>query len=362
MIQGERREALRAAGLSLGFTRVGFAPADPPVHADAYLGWLDAGHHADMAWMARPDAVRRRLDPREALEDCRTLIVGVLSYAPPDAPGPRSETGAHPREPRDRPIVARYAVGRDYHDWFEERLDALADAVRRIEPEAGTRRYVDYGPVLERDHAQRAGLGWIGKNTMLIHPRLGSWLLIGELLTTLEIEPDAPFLPDRCGTCRRCVDACPTDAILEHRAVDARRCISYLTIELKGSIPPALRPAIGTRVFGCDICQDVCPWNGDALPGRPGELTGGRETDFPTLLAWTRQLLDMDADEYRRAYRDTPLSRPGRDALLRNLCVALGNSGLSVAEPLLRRCLGDDSEVVREHAAWALGHLDSVGG
>jgi len=348
------KEGLRSAGLSLGFTRVGFAPAEQPEHADAYLRWLEDGHHGEMTWMARPDAVRRRLDPREALPGCRTIIVATLSYAP--------DAGRRGAEPPDadgaaRPIVARYALGRDYHDWFEERLDALAETVRALDPATEVKRYVDYGPVLERDHAQRAGLGWIGKNTMLIDPALGSWLLLGELLTTLELEPDEPFLPDRCGTCRRCVDACPTGAILEHRAVDSRFCISYLTIELKGSIPVELRPAIGTRVFGCDICQDVCPWNADPEPGDPGALTEGRSARFPALRDWTERLLELDAAAYREAYRGTPLSRPGRDAMLRNLCVGLGNSAEPAAVPVLTRCLADDSELVREHAAWALGRL-----
>jgi len=359
------REQLRRAGLALGFTRVGFAPAERPAHADAYLRWLADGHHGEMAWMARPDATRRRLDPREALPGCRTIIVASLSYAPPaggeepsaDGPDAAGDDDSDPAGDPSHPIVARYARGRDYHDWFEERLAALAAEVLALDPGATVKPYVDYGPVLERDHAQRAGLGWIGKNTMLIDPALGSWLLLGELLTTLELEPDEPFLPDRCGTCRRCIDACPTDAILEHRAVDSRRCISYLTIELKGSIPVELRPDIGTRVFGCDICQDICPWNADPEPGHPEALMEGQPATFPTLSAWAERLLDMNAAVYLEAYRGTPLSRPGRDAMLRNLCVGLGNSGEPAAAPVLVRCLADDSELVREHAAWALGRL-----
>jgi len=283
--------------------------------------------------------------------------VGSFSFnlfRPP--PGRRARPSAA-RDGSVRPIVARYARGRDYHDWFEERLGGLADEVCALDPDAAVKPYVDYGPVLERAHAQRAGLGWIGKNTMLIDPALGSWLLLGELLTTLELEPDEPFLPDRCGTCRRCIDACPTDAILEHRAVDARRCISYLTIELKGSIPVELRPAIGTRVFGCDICQDVCPWNADPEPGDPGALAEGRPAGFPALRAWAERLIELDAAAYREAYRGTPLARPGRDAMLRNLCVGLGNSREPAAAPVLSRCLVDESELVREHAAWALGRL-----
>lgn len=347
-------ERLRESGRLLGFTSVGFAPAEPPEHAAAYLAWLDAGHHGEMAWMARPDAVRRRLDPREALDGCQTVIVATLSYAPVSdtstAPEPVS------RDP-DHPIVARYAGGIDYHDWFEERLDGLAAEILALDPNALVRPYVDYGPVMERDHAQRAGLGWIGKNSMLIDPQLGSWLLLGELLTTLKVQPDPPFLPDRCGTCRQCIDACPTDAILEGRVIDSRRCISYLTIELRGSIPEKLRPAIGNRVFGCDICQEVCPWNSDPEPGDPHALIPGQPTGFPAMQAWAETLLELDADAYRDTYRGTPLYRPGRDAMLRNLCVGLGNSGRKDAIPVLRRCLEDESELVREHATWALGRL-----
>lgn len=362
----DARERLRSAGLALGFTRVGFAPAERPAHADAYLRWLEQGHHGEMSYMARPDARRRRLDPREALPGCRTIIVAALSYAPAgtaaEAGSGEPEADARPDEYPTRPVVARYARGRDYHDWFEERLDALTEEVRAVDSGAGVKRYVDYGPVLERDHAQRAGLGWIGKNTMLIDPERGSWLLLGELLTTLDVEPDEPFLPDRCGTCRRCIDACPTGAILEHRAIDARRCISYLTIELRGPIPAELRTAIGTRVFGCDICQEVCPWNADPLPGNPGELVEGRPAGFPALRDWAERLLAMDPETYTETYRGSPLSRPGRDAMLRNLCVGLGNSGDPRAAGVLRRCLADRSELVREHAAWALGRLQLADG
>ena len=260
---------------------------------------------------------------------------------------------------RRLPVVARYARGRDYHDVFEERLDALSAAIEELSPGARTKRYVDYGPVLERDHAQRAGLGWVGKNTMLIHPGLGSYLMLGELLTDLEIEPDLPFVPDRCGTCRRCIDACPTNAILDGRLLDARLCISYLTIELGGPIPEALRPAIGNRVFGCDICQEVCPWNSDAPP--PDEAPFAAQPGQPVppgdMVAWAEELAPLDAAEFRTRYRGTAFSRPGRDGLLRNLAVGLGNSGGPGARPILERLRADRSPLVREHAQWALDVL-----
>ena len=355
------REAFRANALGLGFLQVGFAPAAVPPHADAYLEWLRDGRHGEMSWMAREDSVRRRLDPSEALSGCRTLVVVSLSYAGPSDSG--SESDGHAGGP-GAALVARYAVGRDYHLEFEERLDRLGELLRGRWPAARVKPYVDYGPVLEREHAQRAGLGWVGKNTMLIHPQLGSWTLLGELLTTAAIPPDEPFDADRCGTCARCIEACPTGAITGPRELDARRCISYLTIELRGSIPEVLRPAIGNRVFGCDICQEVCPWN-DGIP--PGELAGlaarwGGPVAAETLVDWAEELLDLTAEQFRSRYGETPFSRPGREGMLRNLCVGLGNSGEPAVLPVVLRCLGEESPVVREHAAWALARLDGTHG
>ncbi len=310
-----------------------------------------------MKWLARADAVRRRLDPCEALPGCETLVMVSLSYS--GAPGVTADGLA--TDP-GRSLVARYAEGRDYHLEFEQRLADLSSLLRERWPSEGAMLYVDYGPVLERGHAQRAGLGWIGKNTMLIHPEHGSWTLLGELLTTVKIPPDAPFEADRCGTCLRCIEACPTGAITGPRVLDARRCISYLTIELDGSIPESLRPAIGNRVFGCDICQDVCPWN-DGLPA--GELADladrwGGPTRPSTMSSWTEELLDLSEDQFRSRYGETALARPGREGMLRNLCVGMGNSGDPSVLPAIMRCFDEDSPVVREHAAWALARLDAA--
>jgi epoxyqueuosine reductase len=363
------REALREEALRLGFASCGFAPAEVPAHADAYLAWLRRGHHGEMAWIAREDAVRRRLDPRETLPGCRTLILATWSYAPSRRTevrggGPRSlETppdGTPATAPGDA-VVARYALGLDYHDLFEERLGRLAEAIRRHDPEAACKLYVDYGPVLERDHAQAAGLGWIGKNTLLIDPVRGSYLLIGEILTDLAIEPDPPFEADRCGTCTRCLAACPTGAIVSPREVDARLCVSYLTIELRGPIPVELRPLIGNRVFGCDICQEVCPWNREPGPGSPEALELGRPVAPETMRAWAGELLELDDEGFRARYGGTALARPGRAGLLRNLCVGLGNAADPGDVPLLERCREDPSPLVREHAAWAMGRIGSTG-
>jgi epoxyqueuosine reductase len=343
---GNPKQAIRRAAIDLGFSSVGFAPASPPAHESAFLDWLRLGRNADMGWMAREDSVRRRLDPTEALPGCRTVLVVSLSYAPHSEGesriDPRSFSvapAADPGRTAGDAVIARYALGRDYHDVFEEKLAALADQLRTLDPAGDCKLYVDYGPVLEREHAQRAGLGWIGKNTMLIDPRLGSYILLGEILTTLELEPDPPFIPDRCGTCSRCIEACPTDALVAPRVLDARLCI------------------IRNRVFGCDICQEVCPWNRDVAAGSSGLLELGRPVSPDTLRAWAIELLDMEPGEFRARYRGTALARPGRDGLLRNLCVGLGNSGDARAVPILQRCATEESELVQEHARWALGRL-----
>ncbi len=367
----DRVRRLKERARTLGFDQVGVAPAATPDHTGWFREWLERGWHGEMAWMAREDTVRRRLSLQDALPGCRSVVVVTLNYAgsegasalrpdggPPDAPAgddtlPRATAG-HPLAP----IVARYARGRDYHSVFEEKLEALGEAVRELEPDADVKPYVDYGPVMEREHAQRAGLGWIGKNTCLIDPELGSWLLIGSLLTTLELEPDQPFVADRCGSCTRCIEACPTDAIRGPRQLDARRCISYLTIELEGSIPEELRPKIGNRVFGCDICQEVCPWNRDAPAHEHTELEPGRPVAFGSMVEWAEELLALDDEGFETRYGDTALERPGREAMLRNLCVGLGNSARpDAAVPVLERCAADGSELVREHAEWALERL-----
>jgi epoxyqueuosine reductase len=334
------RERIRRAASELGFAQVGFAPAERPLHGAEYLEWLDRGWHGEMAYMAREDAVRRRLDPREALPDCRTLIMVSVSYGPGDGTealspptdaeiGPLTDPGRPAGEARAAPaIVARYARGRDYHDVFEERLALLAERVASLAPESACKAYVDYGPVLERDHAQRAGLGWIGKNTMLIHPELGSYLLLGELLTTLKLPPDAPFTADRCGTCERCIDACPTGAIRGPRELDSRLCIS-------------------------------CPWN-SAVPApaeSPLALEPGRPVPPKTMIAWAEELSGIGEGEFKQRYRGTAFARPGRAGMLRNLAVGLGNVGGIGSEAILNRLSQDGSQLVREHAEWALERL-----
>jgi epoxyqueuosine reductase len=252
--------------------------------------------------------------------------------------------------------VAAYAWGDDYHNVLPERLQAL---VAFIEAQVGgkvpNRWYTDTGPILERDLAQRAGLGWIGKNTCLIHPALGSYFLLAEILLGLDIEPDQPFAHDRCGSCRRCIEACPTGCILPDRTIDSRRCISYLTIELKGIIPHDLRPLVGDWVFGCDVCQQVCPWNQRFAPsGGDPSFEPRSGVSYPDLI----QELALTPQEFNLKFKGSPIKRAKRRGYLRNVAVALGNSGDSAAVPALAKSLLEDHEpLVRQHSAWALGQI-----
>ncbi len=337
-----------------GFAMAGVVTRGASDHMARFRRWIAAGLHGEMAYLARPDAVTRRADLALILPGFRSAIVVAHSYAD-DRPT------ISPRHP-SRAIVARYARGRDYHQVVGKGLQALA---HRLEALAGHpfrhRAYVDTGPLLEREVAMRAGLGWFGKNTLLIHPRRGSYFFLGVLLTDLPLPPSGPFKEDHCGTCRRCLDACPTGALLGRAddgapLMDATRCISYLTIELKGPIPRELRPAIGNRVFGCDICQEVCPWNAKfSTPAREPSYAPRPDLDGTSLIDLATRLLGMSGKAFQREFRDSPVSRARRNGLLRNVCVALGNWGADEAIPVLERAAADRSELVRQHARWALG-------
>jgi epoxyqueuosine reductase len=325
---------VKATGWRLGFDLVAIGPADPPEHGPAFLAWLDAGRAGTMGYLARGRA--KRLDPRRVLPGARSVVaVGLNYFQGLDAPGPRH--------------VARYAWGDDYHEVMAPRLRALLDDLVAAAPETSGRVYVDTGPLLERDLAARAGLGWIGKNTMLLHPALGSYFFLGIVLTTAELEPD-PLLPDRCGTCTRCLDACPTGAFAAPYVLDARRCISYLTVEHRGAIPGELREGMGGLAFGCDVCQDVCPWNRRAPVTRE---TAFRARDVPTLA----ELAVLSNEAYWERLRGSPLKRARRPGLGRNAAVALGNAKDPDVVSTLATALADPAPEVRAHAAWALGRF-----
>ena len=343
---------------NLGFDTAGVVTSGQSRHMERFREWLASGQHGTMAYLERADAVRRRADLDLTLPSFRSALVVAHSYADPD---PTTSPG----DP-SRATIARYARGRDYHHVVAERLEELG---RRLEDAAGhpvqRRAYVDTGPLLERELATRAGLGWFGRNTMLIHPRRGSYFFLGVLLTDLPLEPSTPFEEDHCGTCRRCLEACPTGALLGRDesgapTMDATRCISYLTIELRGSIPLELRPAIGNRVYGCDICQEVCPWNEKfSAPATEAAYTPRADLDGASLIDLAERLLDMSGKAFLREFADSPVARARRNGFLRNVCVALGNWGAVETVPVLERAAQDRSELVREHARWALKQIET---
>ena len=385
LVKDVRSEARR-----LGIRKLGIASPDPSAHMDFYREWLARGFHGEMGYLARPDALARRADLRGTMPDVRSVVVVAQEYFQEDPPG-------IPEDPA-RGVVARYARGTDYHDVLKTRLQDLLAWLRRevrlrgLASEVRGFAYVDTGPILERDLARRAGLGWLGKNTMLIHPRQGSYAFLGILLLDLPLPPDPPFEADRCGSCRACLDACPTGALLGRDesgapVMDARRCISYLTIELKGPLPRDLRPRIGNRIFGCDICQEVCPFNmkfaregeepayrarrasgvgaaggpspghgsvvGTGLASDTGRWTHVSNTDGPVLT----ELMSLSEDQFRERFSGSPVKRAKRRGLLRNVAVALGNWGSREAVPALMGALEDPEPLVRGHAAWALGEV-----
>lgn len=334
---------------NLGFALVGVTTPEPPPHLDVYQRWLGQGRQGVMGYLARPDAVARRSDPRAILPECQSILVLGIPYGNP-------ESQTHPVSAGPQGRVAAYAWGDDYHEVLKPRLRALAEF---IEEAAGqpvpNRWYTDTGPILERELAQRAGLGWIGKNTMLINPDHGSYYLLAEILLGIELETDEAITTDYCGTCTRCIEACPTDCILPDRTLDASRCISYLTIELKDDIPEELRPQMGEWVFGCDVCQVVCPWN-ERFAADEGEPLFGPRTGLP----WVDlgQELPLSQEEFSRKFKGSPVKRAKRRGYLRNVAVALGNAGEAGSLPALADCLLHEEEpLVRRHAAWAVGQI-----
>jgi len=341
----------RELALALGFDRAGVASVEPGPDTERARTWVDRGYAGEMAWIGR--RLEERVDPRRVLPGARSAVVVALVYEPPGGEAPADGTS--------RGQVARYAGGEDYHRVLGERVESLATALEALGPgRVRTRAYVDTGPVLERTLAARAGLGWQGKNTCLIDPQLGSYLFLGVVLTDLPLAPDRPE-PDHCGTCTACLDACPTDAFPAPYVLDARRCLAYTTIELRGSIPEDLREPQGSWVFGCDVCQEVCPWNRRRGRGLPPDPAGLRERMAPRpawrqpALAW---LLDLGEETFREATRHTALRRATYRGLLRNALVAAGNSGDPRLLPAVRRHAEGGDPMLAEHARWALERLE----
>ena len=338
----DRIGQIKTWAAELGFDDCRIAQAKEASHAALFRDWIAEGKHGEMGWLERTP--ERRCDPREVLPGCKSIVCLALNYYPGRSPFPEGRAGGY--------RIARYAWNEDYHDLIEKRL---RDFDGKLQTLGGTQRfYVDTGPVLERDFASDAGLGWNGKSTLQIHRRLGAWFFLAELLTTLDLTPDAPF-GDHCGKCTACITACPTAAITAPRRVDARRCISYLTIEHKGSIPEEFRVAMGDRIYGCDDCLDACPWNRFAEESR--EMTfHARTTIFEKRL---RDFLDLDDDGFRTLFAKSPVKRIKRPRFLRNVCVALGNTGNFEDLPALHRAAQDPDPLIAEHAAWAVARINA---
>jgi epoxyqueuosine reductase len=343
-MERELTSGLRFEALRLGFDRVGVAPAVAPVDYPRFLEWLGAGHAAGMGYMSRHAVVREH--STRLLEGARSIVMASLVY------GRHDPAGAGPAQGK----VARYARGADYHEVLWGKLDALLEWLRARRPEVRGRALADTAPLLERDFARLAGLGWIGKNTMLIDRRLGGFTVLGALVIDLELEPDTPHERAHCGTCTRCLDACPTDAFTGPYQLDARKCISYWTIEHKGMIDEEFADRLDGWVFGCDVCQDVCPWNRKAPEGRSAELDARPGLTNPDLIDW----LDRDPADFSRGIKGTALGRAKRAGLLRNAALILGTRRVLEAVSALARRLEDGDPTVRQAAAWALRRIDTI--
>lgn len=348
MSKAQISEWLKVRGQELGFSMLAITPAQPSTHLAAYLEWVKQGMHGTMTYLARNDRLERRQDLNVIVPNAKSMIIVAYDYLTAHVP-------AYIAEDPTRGRISNYSWGADYHDVLLDKLNELAtQLVDRTNAVITHKAYVDTGAIIERSHAEQAGLGFFGKNTMLIHPRHGSFFFLGEIITDLELIYDEPVSMPTCGSCTRCLEACPTDAFPTPYTLDARRCISYLTIEYKGFIERALRPLIGNWVYGCDICQLVCPWQRFAEAKAIAEFSAASmERVAPPL----SELLMLDELAFSERFTGSPIKRIKRERLVRNACIAAGNSQHKEFETQLTPLLSDSSPLVRGHAAWALGQL-----
>ena len=330
---------------SLGFDAVGVAPIEA-VPGELLQLWLARQFHGEMAYMER--TAEKRVDPNLVLPGVRSMISLALNYFHPyELPYQEPERGA----------ISRYASGDDYHDVLTQKLDQLLAGIQELNPRAEGKIYVDTGPVMDKHWAAHSGVGWLGKHTNVLSREAGSWFFLGEILLNLDLEYDVPG-QDFCGSCTRCIDACPTDAITEPYVLDSRRCISYLTIELKEDIPEEFRSSIENLIFGCDICQDVCPWNDRAPHSRVEEFQPREGNQAPDL----KELSRLSAEDFSQRYRKSPIKRAKWRGLMRNVAVAMGNSGNPEMIPELEGLLGSRDSMIRRHAEWALEKIKKCRG
>jgi epoxyqueuosine reductase len=331
---------IKEFAMELGFNAIGFSSVHP-IPRELMTEWLDRNFQGEMSYLARN--LEKRLDPRKVLPNAKSILSVALNYYHP---------GVLPYAERTRGVISRYARGTDYHFVLEKKLNELLRRLISLEPEVEGRLYVDTGPVMEKYWAVESGVGWLGKHTNVLSRSEGSWFFLGEILLTCELEPDEPAR-DYCGSCTRCIDACPTNAIIEPYLLDARRCISYSTIELKGDIPFGLRRPTGNLIFGCDICQEVCPWNRKAPESGVDDFLE-QEGDY-----WLRELARLTPEQFNRSFRRNPLKRTKWRGLMRNVAVAMGNSGCDEMIPALLVLLQSEDSMIRRHAAWALQELEA---
>lgn len=347
MNKQELTQQIKRKANELGFALVGVTSPEPPAHTNVFEGWLRAGRHGDMEYLATKRSVHRRADPKHIRPECKSILVLGTPYSNPTRAEKPSDDKAYGR-------IASYAWGEDYHEVIKPRLALLVAYIEElVGREVSNRWYTDTGPILERELAQRAGLGWIGKNTMLINPERGSYFLLAEILLSIELEFDAAITTDHCGTCTRCIEACPTQCILPDRTLDATQCISYLTIESKGPIGAELRAKMGDWIFGCDVCQTVCPWN-ERFADERGDAAFAIEHQWVEL----ETELQLKTRDFNAKFKRSPIQHTKRRGYLRNVAVALGNAKKPSSIAALQSSLSNETEpLARGHAAWALGQI-----
>ncbi|MBL8049776.1 MAG: tRNA epoxyqueuosine(34) reductase QueG [Anaerolineales bacterium] len=355
------KQAIKEKARQLGFILTGVTSSEPLEHFNIFQDWINKNYHGEMNYLSTERSLTRRADPKQILPECKSILVLAIPYAPLSSDGRvggvnTNQKNIEENKPpyRDHNLqIASYALGDDYHDVLPDKLKAI---VKFIEEHLGkkipNRYYTDSGPILERELAQRAGLGWIGKNSMLINPQAGSTFFLAEILLGIELEPDQPFSTDHCGTCNRCISACPTNCILPDRTLDSNRCISYLTIEHKTEIPENLREQIGNWIFGCDICQQVCPWNRFSQPA-----DSAFETKIP-LPVLSGDLL-LDPATFNQRFKKSPVKRTKRRGYLRNIAIAIGNKRDKKDIPMLEKAMQDDEPLIQSHAKWALEKINN---
>ncbi len=345
----ELYEAIKTEAICLGFNHIGVAPALPVPHIQKFISWVQADRHAGMGYLARPDTLEKRADPQQILDDCQRIICLAMPYRRPQAP-------LHDYS-QAKGRISNYAVSRDYHEIIWEKLDDLENIIHAMAGEGVlTKSYVDTGPILERSYASAAGLGIAGKNSCLLIKDFGSYYFLAEILINLPLPIDEPFTQDLCGSCTRCIDACPTGCIRDDHTIDAERCISYLTIENKGRIPEDLKPLIGNWVFGCDVCQMVCPHN----TWTPEQLVVLGEQKLPEQLDLL-DLFTLSEESFKIKFQGTPIMRTKRKGMLRNAAVVLGNQHYLPALPILKMAnKQEEDDAVRDACTWAIQQLEGA--